>query len=58
MTIVRDHDVEELGKCKGTVTMRDIVFISYFPGSVGLAKKNKSVLRMRTLGKAFNICFR
>ena len=39
MTTVRDHDVEELGKCKGTVTMRDIVFISYFPESVGLAKK-------------------
>ena len=35
MTTVRDHDVEELGKCKGTVTMRDIVFISYFPESVG-----------------------
>ena len=39
MTIMRDHDVEELGKCKGIVTMRDIVFISYFPESVGLAKK-------------------
>lgn len=37
MTTMRDHDVEELGKCKRTVTMRDVVFICYFPESVGLA---------------------
>ena len=37
MTIVRDHDVEELGKCKGIVTMRDIDLISYFLESVGFA---------------------
>lgn len=37
MTTMRDRDVEELGKCKRTVTMRDVVFIIYFPESVGLA---------------------
>lgn len=31
MTTMRDNDVEELGECKRTVTItiRDIVFISY-----------------------------
>ena len=59
MTTIRDNDVEELGKCKRTVTIRDVVFISYgkiiernvFSWECWITLKNKSVLRMRTSGK-------